>query len=146
MSLLVDRLRPTSLEALDFHRDLSASLRNLVIRFILIMQATQSDFPHLIVHGIPGSGKMTRIRCLLRAVYDDSVLKAFAMGSDYLDEAWGKSVSISVGKKDWSIHVRQQPSLWVESERVGNLWPCRNSGGHQRNCTSATIGQISPPF
>ncbi|KKY21408.1 putative dna replication factor c subunit [Phaeomoniella chlamydospora] len=60
MALLVDRLRPRTLEALTYHPELSARLKAL---------ASSPDFPHLLIYGPSGAGKKTRILTLLRALY-----------------------------------------------------------------------------
>ncbi|EXJ54720.1 replication factor C subunit 5 [Cladophialophora yegresii CBS 114405] len=60
MALLVDKLRPRSLDALTYHRDLSDRLAAL---------ASSADFPHLLFYGPSGAGKKTRILATLRALY-----------------------------------------------------------------------------
>ncbi|KAJ9603104.1 Replication factor C (RF-C) subunit [Cladophialophora chaetospira] len=60
MALLVDKLRPRSLEALTYHQDLSERLAAL---------ASSADFPHLLFYGPSGAGKKTRILATLRALY-----------------------------------------------------------------------------
>ncbi|KAF1350148.1 P-loop containing nucleoside triphosphate hydrolase protein [Delphinella strobiligena] len=66
MSLLVDKHRPRSLEALTYHHDLSDRLRAL---------AQSGDFPHLLIYGPSGAGKKTRISATLRALYGPGVEK-----------------------------------------------------------------------
>ena len=66
MALLVDRLRPRSLEALTYHKDLSTRLEAL---------AASADFPHTLFYGPSGAGKKTRILALLRAIYGPGVEK-----------------------------------------------------------------------
>lgn len=66
MALLVDRLRPRSLETLSYHRDLSQRLQAL---------ASSADFPHTLFYGPSGAGKKTRILALLRALYGPGVEK-----------------------------------------------------------------------
>ncbi|CAG8467817.1 8316_t:CDS:10 [Paraglomus occultum] len=66
MSLWVDKYRPSKLEDLEIHESLSERLRTL---------SSSSDFPHLLVYGPSGSGKKTRIVCVLRELFGDGVLK-----------------------------------------------------------------------
>ncbi|KAL1954055.1 hypothetical protein VTO42DRAFT_1789 [Malbranchea cinnamomea] len=66
MALLVDRLRPRTLEALTYHHDLSARLKSL---------AQSGDFPHLLVYGPSGAGKKTRIIATLKELYGPGVEK-----------------------------------------------------------------------
>lgn len=58
--LWVDKHRPTSLDGLNYHHDLSSRLARL---------AGSGDLPHLLFHGPSGSGKKTRIMALLREIY-----------------------------------------------------------------------------
>eukprot|EP00397_Hematodinium_sp_SG-2012_P029349 GEMP01030991.1.p1 GENE.GEMP01030991.1~~GEMP01030991.1.p1 ORF type:complete len:370 (+),score=88.83 GEMP01030991.1:83-1192(+) len=64
--LWVDKYRPTSLEELSYHPDLTAKLK-CVSEF--------KDFPHLLFQGPSGAGKMTRVRALLRAIFGDGAMK-----------------------------------------------------------------------
>jgi replication factor C subunit 3/5 len=83
MALLVDKLRPRSLESLTYHHDLSKRLASLVRKFAElldkafanILQASSADFPHLLVYGPSGAGKKTRILATLRALYGPGVEK-----------------------------------------------------------------------
>lgn len=59
--LWVDKHRPKSLEKLTYHPETTARLNSLA--------ATPHSLPHLLFYGPPGSGKKTRIMCLLRAIY-----------------------------------------------------------------------------
>lgn len=67
MALWVDKHRPKSLDALDFHRDVSERLKGMVKR---------GDFPHLMVYGPSGAGKKTRILALLREAFGAAIEKA----------------------------------------------------------------------
>ncbi|CAG8506456.1 6779_t:CDS:10 [Ambispora gerdemannii] len=62
----VDRHRPTSLNELSFHSDLSQRLGTL---------ASDGDFPHLLVYGPSGSGKKTRINCVIKELFGEGVEK-----------------------------------------------------------------------
>lgn len=60
MVLWVDKHRPKSLDALDYHQPLSKQLKRLV---------AAGDFPHMLMYGPSGAGKKTRIMALLREMY-----------------------------------------------------------------------------
>ncbi|KAH8705713.1 cytochrome c oxidase assembly protein CtaG/Cox11-domain-containing protein [Talaromyces proteolyticus] len=66
MALLVDKLRPRTLDTLTYHPELSARLRSL---------AQSGDFPHLLVYGPSGAGKKTRIIATLKELYGPGVEK-----------------------------------------------------------------------
>lgn len=66
MALLVDKLRPRSLETLTYHKDLSDRLEAL---------SASPDFPHTLFYGPSGAGKKTRILALLRSIYGPAVEK-----------------------------------------------------------------------
>ncbi|KIW93618.1 replication factor C subunit 5 [Cladophialophora bantiana CBS 173.52] len=66
MALLVDKLRPRSLDALTYHKDLSDRLAAL---------ASSADFPHLLFYGPSGAGKKTRVLATLRALYGSGAEK-----------------------------------------------------------------------
>lgn len=66
MSLWVDQFRPTSLDKLDYHPELTSQLQKL---------ASTGDLPHLLVYGPSGAGKKTRINAMLRDIYGAGVEK-----------------------------------------------------------------------
>ncbi|OOF99587.1 hypothetical protein ASPCADRAFT_203358 [Aspergillus carbonarius ITEM 5010] len=66
MALLVDKLRPRTLDALSYHPELSARLKSL---------AQSGDFPHLLMYGPSGAGKKTRTIATLKELYGPGVEK-----------------------------------------------------------------------
>ncbi|KAI8622567.1 replication factor C 3 [Chytriomyces sp. MP71] len=66
MSLWVDKHRPTTLQRMDYHSELTTQLGKM---------AATSDFPHMIVYGPSGAGKKTRIMAVLKELYGPTVEK-----------------------------------------------------------------------
>ncbi|XP_015788722.1 replication factor C subunit 3 [Tetranychus urticae] len=66
MALWCDRYRPTSLNKLDYNKEQADYLKRMI---------KSNDFPHLLVYGAPGSGKRTRVQCILREIYGPGVDK-----------------------------------------------------------------------
>jgi replication factor C subunit 3/5 len=64
--LWVDKYRPTNLDTLDYHDNVTDILTRL---------AKMADLPHLIFYGPPGSGKRTRIMALLNSIFGEQVYK-----------------------------------------------------------------------
>jgi replication factor C subunit 3/5 len=64
--LWVDKYRPTALQELDYHPEVTTRLKNL---------ARTNDLPHLLVYGPSGAGKKTRVMAMLRELYGDGALK-----------------------------------------------------------------------
>lgn len=59
--LWVDKHRPSKLEDLSYHENITQRLQSLT--------ANPAAMPHLFFYGPPGSGKKTRITALLRSLY-----------------------------------------------------------------------------
>lgn len=64
--MLVDQYQPKDLNDLKCHPQLT----KLLNRF-----GDVKDIPHLIFYGQSGAGKSTRVLCLLKALYGDSILR-----------------------------------------------------------------------
>lgn len=69
MSLLVDKYRPTKLEQLDVHPELTDQLMRIT---------STGDFPHMLFYGPSGGGKKTRVAALLRQLFGPGSEKARA--------------------------------------------------------------------
>ena len=65
-ALWVDKHRPTGFSALNLHPKINEYLISL---------SNSEDLPHLLFTGPSGSGKMTRIRALLRELFGNGFTK-----------------------------------------------------------------------
>ncbi|VDL95598.1 unnamed protein product [Schistocephalus solidus] len=92
MTLWLDKHRPTSLCRLDFHLEGAAILKN------------SGDFPHLLFYGPPGSGKKTRITCLLRELYGPGVDKLRIEHHTFLTPS-KKKVELSTASSNYHLEV-----------------------------------------
>ena len=64
--LWVDKHRPKTLDALDYHKPLATNMKRMV---------ASGDFPHMLFYGPSGAGKKTRVMALLRQLHGPSVEK-----------------------------------------------------------------------
>ena len=64
MSLWVDKSRPSTLNKLTLHPEITTRLQSL---------AKSDELPHLLFYGPSGAGKKTRVMALLREIYGSSV-------------------------------------------------------------------------
>ncbi|KAJ1484798.1 hypothetical protein T484DRAFT_1795771 [Baffinella frigidus] len=67
--LWVDKYRPTQLDKLDFHDDLTDQLRRMASK------ESVNRMSHLLFYGPSGAGKKTRVMALLREIYGPGVEK-----------------------------------------------------------------------
>ncbi|XP_067142795.1 replication factor C subunit 3 [Centruroides vittatus] len=95
MSLWVDKHRPTHLSKLDYHKEQANNLKKLV-------QA--GDFPHLLIYGPSGSGKKTRIMCLLRELYGTGIEK-LKIEHQTFTTASKKKIEIATISSNYHIEV-----------------------------------------
>lgn len=91
----MDKHRPTSLNKLDYHKEQADHLKKLV---------QSGDFPHLMVYGPSGSGKKTRIVCLLRELYGTRVEKLRIEHQTFLAPS-KKKLEISTVASNYHIEV-----------------------------------------
>lgn len=98
MSLWVDKYRPTNLNKLDFHQDQAAQLSKLV---------HSGDFPHLLVYGPSGSGKKTRVMCVLRELYGSGVEKLRLEHQNFVTPSKKKLEVTTVSS---NYHIEVNPS------------------------------------
>ncbi|CCJ28396.1 unnamed protein product [Pneumocystis jirovecii] len=98
MSLFIDKYRPKSLDHMHFHEELSRKLKAL---------AKSSDFPHLLVYGIPGSGKKTRVLATLRELYGSGVEKLKIDQKTFISSS-NKKIKINIISSNY--HLEFTPS------------------------------------
>jgi replication factor C subunit 3/5 len=96
--LWVDKHRPASMDALDLHDDITASLRHLI---------ESRDFPHLLFYGPTGGGKKTRVMAMLRAHFGDAVLN---LKLDHKSVQVAPSKTIEMATLSSPHHVDINPS------------------------------------
>lgn len=66
MAMFIDKYRPNKFSSLSYNRDQAECL---------VKMLRSNDFPHMLIYGSPGAGKRTRIQCILREVFGNSVEK-----------------------------------------------------------------------
>ncbi|EER04831.1 replication factor C subunit, putative [Perkinsus marinus ATCC 50983] len=98
MSFLVDSERPHKLDELTFHPGLTKTLRKL---------AASKDCPHLLFYGPSGGGKITRIRCLLEAMFGPGVEKTSTSFRQFKPT---KSTTVDIQVVVSAFHVEVTPS------------------------------------
>ena len=97
--LLVDKHRPKTLGALTLNPGLSPMLERLGAR---------RDYPHLLLHGPPGSGKKTRVLALLRAVYGPGVDRVKVEQRRFTVQGRSKPIELTTLASNY--HVELNPS------------------------------------
>lgn len=95
MALWVDKYRPTELNKLTYHKELTDNLSQLV-------QA--GSFPHLLFYGPDGAGKSTRIRCLLKKLYGNGA-EHVRMEYKNFETASGKKMELMVLSSLYHVEI-----------------------------------------
>lgn len=93
--LWVDKHRPTALDKLDFHADLSQNLKKM---------AATGDFPHTLFYGPSGAGKKTRVLALLRELFGATVEKLKVETRSFKTPS-GKTLEISTLASNYHIEI-----------------------------------------
>ena len=92
--LWVDRYRPSSLDQLDFHEDLTRLLHKL---------SAAADLPHLLFYGPSGAGKKTRVLALLSGLFGSGVYKTKCEARTF--KVNSTNVDISVTSSNYHIDL-----------------------------------------
>ncbi|KAL0212773.1 hypothetical protein RCL1_006399 [Eukaryota sp. TZLM3-RCL] len=98
--LWVDKYRPSLLQDLTYHQELSN---------LLDVLAHRRDLPHLLFYGPPGAGKKTRLLCLLREVVGASVTNVRVDSRSYKFGA-SSSTTVDVPIITSNHHIEVTPS------------------------------------
>eukprot|EP00055_Hartaetosiga_balthica_P015969 m.98380 g.98380 ORF g.98380 m.98380 type:complete len:355 (+) comp9009_c0_seq1:108-1172(+) len=98
MSLWVDKHRPKSFSKLSYHTKISEQLETL---------GSSGDVPHLLVYGPSGAGKKTRVMCLLRQLYGNSVDK---LKIEHRNFKATNSKSVDISTIASAYHIEINPS------------------------------------
>ncbi|XP_057313931.1 replication factor C subunit 3-like [Hydractinia symbiolongicarpus] len=106
MSLWIDKHRPSTFSKLTYHLEQSQNLKRLI---------SSGDFPHMLIYGPPGSGKKTRISCLLRELYGASVEKLKLEQQTFLTPSKKKIEISTIGS---NYHIEVNPSDAGINDRV----------------------------
>ncbi|CAF0984613.1 unnamed protein product [Adineta steineri] len=98
MSLWCDKYRPRNFQELDYQFEQAKLLQTIV---------ANGDFPHFLIFGPNGSGKKTRITCLLHALYGDGVQSLRLENHEYETPSRKKIEITTIGS---NYHTQVNPS------------------------------------
>uniref|UniRef100_A0A5S6QVB0 Replication factor C subunit 3 n=1 Tax=Trichuris muris TaxID=70415 RepID=A0A5S6QVB0_TRIMR len=98
MAFWVDKHRPKDLAKLDYHKEVAARLKQLVVL---------GDFPHLLIYGPSGAGKRTRIQCMLQELYGPGATK-LRLDRSCFEAPSGKKLEINLVCSNY--HIIMTPS------------------------------------
>lgn len=104
--LWVDKYRPSDIDSLDYHDEVSERLASLA--------KNPATLPHLFFYGPSGAGKRTRIAALLGALFGPSAHK-LKLGQRTFTTPTGRSVDIHLITSDH--HIELSPSDAGTSDR-----------------------------
>jgi replication factor C subunit 3/5 len=104
--LWVDKYRPTDIESLDYHDEVSERLASLA--------KNPATLPHLFFYGPSGAGKRTRIAALLGALFGPSAHR-LKLGQRTFTTPTGRTVDIHLITSDH--HIELSPSDAGSSDR-----------------------------
>ena len=94
--LWVDKYRPTDLESLDYHDDISQRLESLA--------KNPASLPHLFFYGPSGAGKRTRINAFLGALFGPSAHK-LKLNQRTFTTPTGRTVDIHMISSDYHMEL-----------------------------------------
>jgi len=94
--LWIDKYKPSSLDSMDYHLDLSKNLKNMI---------TGGGFPHLLVYGPSGAGKKTRIIAILKQIYGPNALKLKIDHRTFKHPSSSKSIQITTISSLYHIEI-----------------------------------------
>ena len=95
MALWIDKYRPREISKLTYHKEQAEKLSELV---------NAGDFSHLLFCGPTGSGKRTRIQCLLKKIYGRGVENVH-VETHHFSIPSGKKLQIFVVNSNYHIEL-----------------------------------------
>ncbi len=96
MSVWADKFRPKSFEELGFHEDIS---------YLLLKIQHSGEVPHMLFYGPSGSGKRTRIRTFLTALFGEESRKVTLSTKMVPVNDAGKKIEISILSSHYHVEV-----------------------------------------
>ncbi|EFA78274.1 replication factor C subunit [Heterostelium album PN500] len=94
--LWIDKYKPTSLDQMDYHKDISENLKNMILG---------GDFPHLLVYGPSGAGKKTRVMATLKEIYGANCLKVKIENKTFKHPSSSKSIQVTTVSSPYHIEI-----------------------------------------
>ena len=79
------------------------------------LQIQSNDFPHLLVYGIPGAGKKTRVHCFLKEIFGNAIDKLKLDNKQFTNPS-GRKIEINVISSNF--HCEVNPSDVGVNDRV----------------------------
>lgn len=105
--LWVDKHRPSTLDELTYHSEVTDRLRRL---------CAEGDIPHLLLYGPSGAGKRTRVACVLREIFGPSVEKRKVVHRTF--KIGDTRTEVEVTTVTSSHHVEFNPSDSGNNDRL----------------------------
>ncbi|OMJ26492.1 Replication factor C subunit 3 [Smittium culicis] len=103
MALWVDKNRPTTLDKLSYHHELTSHLKKM---------AETLDIPHLLFYGPEGAGKKTRIMTLLRQIFGPGAEK-IRMDTRTFQTTSSRSVEVNILSSNYHIEINPSDAVVV---------------------------------
>lgn len=100
---------PKTFDDLDFNTDVNKLLKSY---------CEKKDYmPHLLISGTEGSGKLTRLRCMMSEIYDDKIFN-MANRVHHIKIRNGSSTkNVTYGYREGIYHYELEPHLYSSNDR-----------------------------
>ncbi len=100
---------PHSFDELDYNPD--------VTTFLKAYSAKKNIMPHLIINGSGGSGKLTRLRCMLRDIYGEAVFKIVSRVMEMKISNGSSTKTIVYNFMEGTYHFEIEPHLYSSNDK-----------------------------